>query len=71
MLIEDVTDLGGFEFQLNFDDSIANLEIQLGPFLGSEGARARRSTASTTSALALPYSAASHRGPQPGRVAPA
>ena len=38
VLIEDVTDLGGFEFQLNFDDSIANLEIQLGPFLGSEGA---------------------------------
>ena len=38
VLIEDVTDLGGFEFQLNFDDSIANLEIQLGPFLESEGA---------------------------------
>ncbi|MCH8162348.1 MAG: hypothetical protein IIB88_10705, partial [Chloroflexi bacterium] len=37
VLIDDVTDLGGFEFQLNFDDSIANLEIQLGPFLGSEG----------------------------------
>ena len=38
VLIDDVPDLGGFEFQLNFDDSIANLVIQLGPFLESEGA---------------------------------
>ena len=37
VLIEDVTNLGGFEFELNFDDTIANLEIQVGPFLGSEG----------------------------------
>ena len=37
VLIEDVTNLGGFEFELHFDDSIANLDIQLGPFLGSEG----------------------------------
>ena len=38
VLIDDVPDIGGFEFQLNFDDSIANLVIQLGPFLESEGA---------------------------------
>ena len=37
VLIEDITDLGGFEFELNFDDSIANLDVQLGPFLGSAG----------------------------------
>ena len=39
VLIEDVTNLGAFEFELQFDDSIANLDIKLGPFLGSEGAK--------------------------------
>ena len=39
VLIDDVTNLGGFEFQLNFDETIANLEIQVGPFLGSSGAQ--------------------------------
>ncbi len=37
VLIEDVTDLGGFEFEMHFDDSRTDVEINLGPFLGSAG----------------------------------
>ena len=37
VVIEDVTDLGGFEFEMHFEDSRTDVEINLGPFLGSAG----------------------------------
>ena len=39
VLIEGVTDLGGFKFQLRYDETRVNVaEIRTGPFLGSLGA---------------------------------
>ena len=37
VLIEDITDLGGFEFEVHYDDTIANLDVAVGPFPGSTG----------------------------------
>lgn len=37
VLIEDFIDLGGFELEVHYDDSIANLDVIVGPFPGSTG----------------------------------
>ncbi|MEX0786974.1 MAG: cohesin domain-containing protein [Dehalococcoidia bacterium] len=37
VVVEDVTDLGGFEFELLYDDSYFNIDIQEGLFLASTG----------------------------------
>jgi len=38
VLVEDVAELGGFDFEVHFDDAVLNVDVIEGPFLGSKGA---------------------------------